>query len=89
VVEENWCIHNKRDPNLGMWYHREDGPAIINYDARTQKVIAEKWFRNDKLHRSDGGPAVQTWDSITGKPMGRHWFSNGYKVDEHFFKVSA
>lgn len=89
IAEENWCIRDPEDADLEMLYHREDGPAIINYDVRTKKVTAEKWFKKDKLHRSDGGPAVQTWDSITGRQMGRHWFSNGHRVDEDFFKDTA
>lgn len=36
--------------------HREDGPAVINYD-NTGQVQSENYCINDKLHRKDG-PAI-------------------------------
>ena len=46
------------------WWHRTDGPAVIEADG------TERWFINGKRHRS-GGPAVE-------KPNGaKVWFRHG------------
>ena len=73
-----WKAHADTRPlNHGFilsWYnqghlHREDGPAIIYPDGRTE------WYQDDWLHREDG-PAIE-WPN-----GGKHWYQRGKKHRE-------
>jgi len=44
--------------------HREDGPAVIQYDG------SRFWYRYGKFHREDG-PAIEWADGY------RHWYIDG------------
>jgi len=41
-------------------WHRDDGPAYIEYD-KNGKIMIEEWCQNDKIHRI-GGPAYIEYD---------------------------
>jgi hypothetical protein len=37
--------------------HREDGPAIIRYDAKTGDIIEQEFFINGKSTKPDNAPS--------------------------------
>jgi hypothetical protein len=45
--------------------HREDGPAVIEKDPATGRVVWLSWYENNQDHRIDG-PATQIFDETTG-----------------------
>jgi hypothetical protein len=55
-------------------YHRVDGPAIINYNSKSE-IWLEEWFSNGKRHRLDG-PAYYHLDSFKGY---EEWFIYGLR----------
>ena len=92
VVERSWIDHKKKchyveiidhATNIrkeywfedGVW-HREDGPAVIDWHQTGEKY-AESWHLKGDLHRQ-GGPAITSWwDS--GHPRIEVWFRHGTK----------
>ncbi len=61
-------------------YHRDDGPAYIEYHPDGKKYI-EIWYKDGKIHR-DGGPASR-WYNKDGNIVCEAWFLNGkqHRVD--------
>lgn len=52
--------------------HRENGPAIIDYDG------SEQWYLNDQLHRLDG-PAVRMY--VQGETVVEYW-ERGFLIEK-------
>lgn len=76
---EFWTIQSKNQ-FLFFYYHREDGPAIIEYKQKhrhTHEVIVEKeeWYINNLLHRLDGPAQVLYYFEDCKKS--ESWFQNG------------
>ena len=44
-----WCKNG--------YIHRDRGPAILQYDQRSEKLISESYWHMGRLHRTDG-PAI-------------------------------
>jgi len=40
-----------------------DGPAQITYNAKTEKIEFEKWYKDGKLHRDGDLPAIISYNS--------------------------
>lgn len=72
------------DADMPYGFHREDGPAEIDYDVRTGRIISKKWFLNGKLHREDG-PAIERWNPMNGEKTQERWYINDerQKTDAH------
>lgn len=70
VLSHDWYI------SIGekYQYHREDGPARIEYDAVSGKVIAEKWYHYGHFHRMNG-PAFVKYNH-SGKVIVEQWFES-------------
>lgn len=64
--KETWLnIHEKP--------HRENGPAIIEYDKDDFSIKKELWIKEGKLHR-ELGPAVLEYDSYGNITRKVYWF---------------
>ena len=70
IIERYYMLNNK--------YHREDGPAIIDYYDNGQ-VVLERYYVNDKCHREDG-PAIIRYDMM-GNVSSIDYFLNGTSVN--------
>ena len=70
IIERYYTLNNK--------YHRENGPAIIDYYDNGQ-VVLERYYVNDKCHREDG-PAIIRYDMM-GNVSSIDYFLNGTSVN--------
>lgn len=61
----------------GGYWHREDGPAIIQPDG------TNFWYQNGKLHRTDG-PAIVWWDGEVA-----WWIAGTRYFDDKTFRKHA
>jgi hypothetical protein len=57
---------SRRYYNSADQLHRDEGPAIIQFDG------TEKWYQNGKLHR-DAGPAIEYASGV------KEWRINGQR----------
>lgn len=60
-------------------YHRENGPAIIDY-YDTGEIHMEQWYINDSIHR-DNAPAIIKYDK-KGHKIGYMWWNHGLRHRE-------
>ena len=65
---------------LGHKFHREDGPAIIEYEDG--KTISEKWVLNDMLHNENGPAWVEYEDGQVIRE--EWWIKDHYLTKENF-----
>jgi len=59
--------------------HRNDGPAVIERDARSGIVIREEYWERNRLHREDG-PAIIERAARTGKISSEVFYTNGKQI---------
>jgi hypothetical protein len=69
VVYERW---ENEDGNI----HRKDGPAIVERDPFTGRVLLEEWYKDGKLHR-ENGPAVVHYDEDGPGIQHQRWWKDG------------
>ena len=70
IIETN----NLTDEIRKLTYHREDGPAEIEYYKNGQKEY-EAWYLNNKQHRKDG-PAIIGYYNENGLKEYEAWYLN-------------
>lgn len=59
--------------------HREDGPAVIERDARSGIVVREEYWENDQLHREDGAAIIER-GARTGEISSESFYENGKQL---------
>ncbi len=69
VVYERW---ENEDGNI----HRKDGPAIVERDPFTGKVLLEEWYKDGKLHR-ENGPAIVHYNEDGPGIQHQRWWKDG------------
>jgi hypothetical protein len=67
--------------------HRSNGPAVIERDRATGRIIGEAWYTHGKLDRADG-PAIVEYDRLTGAIRSTKWYENGEPVKPPVFPES-
>ena len=74
IYNENGTLKQEYWLNEDSMFHREDGPAIINYDLYG-KVHEEHWYINGKCHREDGPATISYYTN--GKIQEEYWRIDG------------
>lgn len=69
IINESYFFDLGRDQK----YHRDDGPAIVEYYERNPfHKSSEGWYRHGKKHRIDG-PAISRW-LPKGDVFAEYWY---------------
>jgi len=71
-VSERWLLNH----NDGLFLHREDGPAVQQWDAETGVLVVEGYYRFGGESR-EGLPAVTERDPRTGETLSEVWSEHG------------
>ena len=76
MIEHKISSNDRQVWFLNGFYHREDGPAVID-----EFLGVKEWRINGQLHREDG-PAI-IWEDGT-----QLWYQNGIQYDRILNKIS-
>lgn len=85
IPGEIW-YHDTTGKRRMEWYyvdgivHRDEteGPAIIEYEEDGITIFAKNYYKDGKLHRSNGEPAMITY--YDGKLMTKGYWENGVLI---------
>ena len=69
-------------------YHREDGPAHINY-SETGEILEEHWYINGEAHREDGPAKI--YYNYNGEVVREMWCINNsyHREDDNWLRHKA
>lgn len=78
-LEHDYYVEEYHKKGNRFYYHREDGPARIQY-RKDNSILFREYLVNDKLHREDG-PALIIYNK-DGSIHYKKYYINGNQLSE-------